>query len=102
MARSGEVHEKYVDKDVAFVYLSTDTESQAWKKAVLEEGLEGSDNNFIITNPRENEILNQFNVYAIPRYLVFDKKGKLVDKDAPLPDSKQMDRLITKLLKQNP
>lgn len=101
MDGSKNLHEKYKGRDICFVYASIDDKVLAWKKAVKEEGLEKIDDNFLVINQKESFFVKKFKVNTIPRYIIFDKSGKLVDDNAPSPDSEEINILLDKLLKEN-
>lgn len=77
--------EKYEGSNIVFVGISLDKESkkEAWRKMVEEEGLSGiqlfADNSF------DSAFAEAFQVSAIPRFILIDKKGKIVSANAPRP-----------------
>ncbi|QEE50908.1 TlpA family protein disulfide reductase [Flavobacterium alkalisoli] len=73
---------KFDGKDVVYVYISMDIEDAKWKKAIEEEGLT-EDTHFLNYPIKGSEVLKGQSVGAIPRYMIIDKKGKLVNADAP-------------------
>ena len=88
MKYSLELQEKY--KDVVFIYLSIDLDENKWKKAVKKEHLEGYNYNFMTINFKKTsdfKISSQFDisVKSIPRYMIFNKEGVLINNDAPRP-----------------
>lgn len=44
--------------------------------------------------------MTQLNIKAIPRYLIYNKKGQLIHKNAPGPNSKEIRVLLTKELEE--
>lgn len=98
MAPSAKLREQYKGKDVLFLYLAyKDTES-SWKKAVEQEGMSGISSNFFITNSKNSRVLEKIKLELIPRYLIFDKQGNLVEMKAPRPSDKGITKTIDKYL----
>jgi thiol-disulfide isomerase/thioredoxin len=91
---SKKLKEKYSRKDVVIVYLSLDKEFDHWKKAVIEEGMEFSDNNYLVINSQTADYLRKLKIGSIPRYLLVDKNGKIAHNQAPGPGSQEIKKLI--------
>lgn len=70
--------------NVAFLYLSIDSNINAWKKAVVEQALDPK-SCYLIDKEKESTIAKQYKIKTVPHYLIFDKKGNLFDRDAPRP-----------------
>ncbi|WP_445722009.1 TlpA family protein disulfide reductase [Flavobacterium sp.] len=88
MPASKKLHEKYGGKDIAFVYVSIDSNFEAWKKANVKEGL-GVENSLLATNYPEASFYKEHLLKSIPRYMIY-VNGKLVNNNAPSPDSKEI------------
>lgn len=82
-------------RDIAFVFISTDSDNKAWKKATQEEGMTRS--SYRILNP-DSKFLQDINLRYIPRYIIFDRKGNLINTNAPRPSDDDIVSLITRLL----
>ena len=55
---------------------------------------------FLLTNTDNSPLKKQFRIKTIPRYMLINKGGKVVDEDAPCPgDGKQIRASLNKLLK---
>lgn len=82
------MHDKLTDKQkkkIVFLYASIDESEDAWKKALEKLQLEGENGH---VKPTENaQILRKLAVSSIPRYVIIDKKGKIILPDAPRPSS---------------
>ncbi len=100
MAPSAKLRELYKGKDVEFVYLAYNDTKSSWKKAARQEGLAEIENNFIITNSKNSKTLEAIKLELIPRYIIFDKQGSLVEMNAPKPSDEQATIVINKYLKQ--
>ena len=88
MLSSKRLMERLDSEKVIFLYISTDRSESDWKRAVKELGLENIGENYRITS-EESDFLKEIKLWYIPRYLIFDKNGRLVDMDAPRPSSKE-------------
>jgi thiol-disulfide isomerase/thioredoxin len=90
---------KNKNKDVVFVYLSMDNTVEPWQKAMLDEKLNNYSESYLIVNSETSNFLKKQNVSAIPRYMIFDKMGKLAFANAPNAESKELESTFAKLLK---
>jgi hypothetical protein len=58
------------------------------------------ENSFIAVNYTSASFYRELQLKTIPRYLIYDKTGKLVHRNAPSPDSKEIRNEIDKYLSQ--
>lgn len=98
MPDSEKLREEYVSKGVNFVYISTDENAADWDKANKKIGLP-NDMSFLLPNPSESPLKKRFKINAIPRYMLIDKNGKVIDDDAPRPSDKEIRGVLDGLLK---
>ncbi|NBB28219.1 TlpA disulfide reductase family protein [Cellulophaga sp. BC115SP] len=87
------------NKEVIFAYLSIDNSPQPWIKAMNAEGLSNYAESYLVINTKTSNFLKKQNVSAIPRYMIFDKKGVLAFANAPSAESKELEATFEKLLK---
>jgi thiol-disulfide isomerase/thioredoxin len=91
------MEEGYSKNDIVFINLSFDQQYQPWKKYIYSSRLE-KNNSFMFVNINESPLVSEHKIESIPRYLIFDKKGILIDSNAPRPqDGKlkiQLDSLV--------
>jgi thiol-disulfide isomerase/thioredoxin len=97
MPHSKELHSKLTDKqkkEIVFLYISIDASEDAWKKAAEQLGIEG----VLTISPGnwDSEVVKFFGLNSIPHYMIMDKLGNIVDKDAKRPSS---DGILGDLLK---
>ncbi|MBL7845722.1 MAG: carboxypeptidase-like regulatory domain-containing protein [Cyclobacteriaceae bacterium] len=97
MPASMELVDKYKAR-VAFVYLSIDDDSEAWRKALKRYNI---DRPFLTNHFRIGSNSNAaalFDIKEIPRYILIDKNGNFVNLNAMRPSessiSKELDRLL--------
>lgn len=84
----------FKDQKVAFIYFSVDEDFDKWKAAVKKENLDLYPYSYKAANPQSNIFLHSINAKEIPRYLIFDKRGRLVHSNAPGPDSEEIRKLL--------
>lgn len=100
MPFSKQLRTEYKDKEVAFIYISIDKEFTKWEMASQKEGLFLDKNNFMALNYPNMLFYKKIQLNAIPRYLIYNKNGELVHKNAPSPDSKEIRTELNKYLAQ--
>ncbi len=102
-----EVEAKYHNKNIQFVSISLDNgrgykaeskeaaalaSNEGWKKMVAEKELTGvqlfADNGF------QSSFATELNVNSIPRFILLDPQGNIVDADAPRPSSSKLIELL--------
>ena len=98
MPDSKKLRDEYASKGVNFVYISTDENAADWDKANKKIGLP-DDLSFLLPNSVESKLVKQFKVNAIPRYMLINKNGKVIDADALRPSDKEIRGVLNELLK---
>jgi len=93
------LEKKFHGKDVVFVSISLDAPNQKdkWKKFVKKEGMTGVQ--LFATNSFQSKIVQDYKIRTIPRFMLFDKKGNIVNIDAIRPSDPKMEDLLKSLLK---
>jgi thiol-disulfide isomerase/thioredoxin len=88
--------EQFADReDLVFVYVSIDTDVEAWKSTVERLDLEGVHFN---TPGRERGVPLLYNVKWIPTFYVIGKDGLIADNRPPLPSQGGLDELVAEAL----
>lgn len=87
-------HYKGNDK-VRFISVSIDTNTEAWKKKVAADKPAWAQ--YIIPQADKSEGVKYYNITAIPRFMVFDKEGKLYRSSASRPSDEDTKALIESL-----
>lgn len=82
---------------VIFMYISSDRNESDWKRAVKEYDLGDIGENYRIVSA-ESKFLKEIKFRYIPRYLIFDTDGRLVNLDAPRPSSSEIINEIGKYI----
>ena len=93
---SRKLHEEFKEKEIVFLYLSTDANFEAWKKANQFEKL--NENSYFIINPKTSEYLKKLAIDFIPRYVLINSNGEISNPKAPSPDSEKMKQELNGLL----
>jgi len=91
---SRKLHDEY--KNVVFLYLSTDSNFEAWKKANQFEKL--TENSYFIINPKTSEYLKKLVIDFIPRYVLINSNGEISNPKAASPDSDKIKQELNSLL----
>lgn len=82
-------------KQIEFLYISIDNTETVWKKAINELKIDGTHG--LSQGGWGSEVTAKFGVNSIPRYLIFDKKGNVVDANAPRPSDPRTIQILRKL-----
>jgi len=86
------------DKDITFIYVSFDASATTWKAGMDELNFKDRQNSFLIPLPSRSDINKYYNTREIPKYIIYDKHGKLVTKDGPRPSGPELKKLLSKLI----
>lgn len=96
---SKELKEEYKDKAIIFLYLGYNDLPQEWQAKNKEHQLHsGNSHSYLIASPNA-EWLKKLQVKYIPRYLLYNKDGKLVNRNAPSPKNENIRAVLNELLK---
>ena len=87
---------KYLKK-IKFVYISIDKDYDAWKNAIQKFDLDGE--HFISPPDKLNNAGTYFNVKGIPRYIIIDPYGKILDDNAKRPSDEGIVNYLIDLIK---
>ena len=97
MPHSLNMQKHFKGKDVVFLYLSSDRDAKAWENAVAQLKITGE--NYLVNGKVHNEYNQLFNVKYIPRYVLINKEGNVVNATANRPSNPQSTKDIEALLK---
>lgn len=75
--------EEYKDKPVSFLTISIDDSKEPWEKMVKAKNMQGLQ--WFTENAWKSDIAQHFHVNGIPRFLLLDKEGKIIDPSADRP-----------------
>ena len=77
------------NKNIVYLYLSTDRKEEPWQKALKKLELQGNIN-YRIMNADNSMQMEELEIQFIPRYMIYDVNGRLVNKDAPRPSESEL------------
>ena len=100
MPFSRNLNSEYKNKDVVFIYVSIDSDFEKWKNASEKEKLTDSENNLLALNYPNATFFKELQLKIIPRYVIYDKNGKLVHRNASSPESTEIREELNKYLKE--
>ncbi|MBX2873889.1 MAG: TlpA family protein disulfide reductase [Saprospiraceae bacterium] len=84
-----------IGKDkLALIQISIDQKYEAWARASKMEEIDQEKHNYLISNWESSDLYRRYKIKTIPRYLLFDTGGALLDGDAPRPSSPALIALI--------
>ncbi|WP_275315428.1 TlpA family protein disulfide reductase [Tenacibaculum bernardetii] len=89
------VEKQYHGKDIEFVSISVDSERdyETWKKMVADKNLTGIQ----LYSKRDKSFAGAYKVNSIPRFILIDPQGNIVDANAPRPSSPRLIELFNSL-----
>lgn len=93
------VEEKYKTKNIAFVSISIDrvADHDKWKAMVEKDSLGGVQ--LIADKDWKSEFVKAYGIRSIPRFILIDPNGTIVNADAQRPSEPELQLLLNKLLK---
>ncbi len=80
------------NKDVEFISISLDSDKQKWLRKVAQDKPKWKQ--FICEDNFKSELCKNYDINAIPRFMVFSKDGRVINLDAPTPSSGELKTLI--------
>jgi thiol-disulfide isomerase/thioredoxin len=98
MPNSKVLQAQLAGKDIVFAYISIDENFSAWKNSQDNLKLNINASSFLLSNPAKSSLVKQLKINAIPRYLIYSRKGKLLMDNAPRPTDLISSDLLQKLL----
>lgn len=90
------IEKKYHGKNIAFVSISLDKESDKskWKKMILDQKMGGIQ----LFAGKDNTFTKGYNIKGIPRFILIDKNGNIANANAPRPsNTKAIEQLFSNI-----
>jgi thiol-disulfide isomerase/thioredoxin len=84
------------NNDIVFLYVSIDKDEVRWKDMVRKKDIQGV--HLISKGGNDEGIIQKYDVPAIPKFVLIDKNGNIVDGDAKWPSDSDLIEDIEKLL----
>jgi len=91
--------QEYSGNKITFLTVSIDREIQPWRKAIITSNTDVN-KNYLLLNPEKSPFAQQNNINSIPRYVLINKDGKIIDADAPRPSDPKLKELLNKYLQE--
>lgn len=91
------IEEQYKDKNIVFVSISVDAikDHDKWSKFVTEKKLGGIQ--LLADKESNSEFMQGYGITAIPRFILIDPNGNIVNSQAPSPSETALINLFNKL-----
>lgn len=89
------LEEKYAGQPIVFVSISVDEDRDAWKSLVEKQKMEGEQLHF----DGKDKFCDSYKVAGIPRFILIDPEGRIVDPDMTRPSDPATAAAFDKLLK---
>ncbi|MDP5121971.1 MAG: TlpA family protein disulfide reductase [Spirosomaceae bacterium] len=96
--KSREMHESLTEKqkkEIVFLYISIDESLDAWKEAVKKLKLEEFGE-----NGHSYEVSGRYGIRTIPRYMIINQQGEIVEMEASRPSNPETLRSLLKLIEK--
>lgn len=89
----------FAGQDVVFLYLCCQSDKKNWENTIKSEQMTGDQ--YLLSSDEYNILSKTFNIHGVPTYVLIDRNGNIVEKNAPRPSDGAMTiNLIDKLLKK--
>jgi thiol-disulfide isomerase/thioredoxin len=82
--------------NIEYVLISNDEDSKLWRQAIINERLVEFKYNFQIEFSSKSSVLEKFKISTIPRYILVDAFGNVINTDMPRPSTMEFQRFISK------
>lgn len=83
------MYERYADRDdLALISISIDSDYEKWHKKVNEDEMGGIQ--LWVEDAWDSDLNESYMISSIPRFILIDKEGRIVDADAPRPSSEEI------------
>lgn len=89
---------EYHKKNIHFVSISVDQDKKAWENMVKKDKLGGLQ--LWANSSRKSDFIDSYKIKGIPRFILLDKEGKIINANAPRPSSKEIKLLFNECLEK--
>ena len=96
-----ELDSKYTNEELHIVSISIDNKSDEplWEKQIYENN--HSWNNYLLKDGMGSDLVEKLGLFFIPRYVILDKNGLMINERAPRPSNEQITVYLDKLIESN-
>lgn len=91
------VEEQFQGKNIIFVSISIDNskDREKWSKLITEKRMSGIQ--LLADNEWDSKFIKEYNITAIPRFILLDSNGNIVNAQAPFPSDPKLIELLNSL-----
>ncbi|TXD46749.1 TlpA family protein disulfide reductase [Polaribacter sp. IC073] len=91
------VEKEYHDKNIKFVSLSIDNlkDESKWRAMIKDKDMSGIQ--LLADKDYDSQFIRDYFIYGIPRFILIDTKGNIVNYDAPRPSEEKLKTLFNSL-----
>lgn len=84
---------------VVFLFVSTDQNMETWKKMLPDKSIPKGIHINQAQDKQADAIWENYHLWGIPRYILIDAEGKMLQTHAPSPSSGKVEALLNKMIK---
>ncbi|OOV25974.1 hypothetical protein BXU11_15085 [Flavobacterium sp. LM5] len=91
------IEEQFQGKNIVFVSISIDNskDREKWSKLVTDKKMSGIQ--LLADNEWDSKFIKEYNITAIPRFILIDSNGNIVNAQAPFPSDPKLIELLNSL-----
>jgi thiol-disulfide isomerase/thioredoxin len=98
MPNSKKLYEKYVNENIVFIYLAVNCTDKSWKSTIAGKEIKGD--HYLLNDQQSKELESKFQFSGIPRYIIINKEGIVINSDAPRPsEANKLEGIFNEILK---
>lgn len=97
MAEWERLRNDYKDKNIVFINISFDADLKAWQRKNETLGFDLK-KSFVIENKANQQFIKKNDISTIPRLILLDKNGKIINSNTPEPGDSALRKLIDQQL----
>jgi thiol-disulfide isomerase/thioredoxin len=91
------LRKKYPADKIVFLNVSVDRSVPAWHNRLYQLQSD-SLTNYLLLSQDSAALVKQIGLTTVPRYLLYDREGKIINTDAPPPSDPELEKILDKLL----
>lgn len=94
------LRDKYRNKNIVFIFISIDNSFKAWLNSQHRLLIDNNEPSLLLAETKKSKIINSLKLSSIPRYLIYNKKGVLVNSNAPSPSEIKKTEILDRLINE--
>lgn len=94
-----ELQKKYSINGIGFIYISIDENFESYYSKMIEKPIIPK-SSFLLTDLDKSEFTKKIKLMSIPRYIIVNDKGYIINSDAPRPSDPKINSIFDNLLTQ--